>query len=146
MKCPLCVKDCLPQEDQDNFCMTQKNGQWILRIYHTYYYQVQTQLNVCNLLYCDFVVWTEGGSAVERNTVDSTFYETVMEDVKHFFIYGLLPEIIGKWYTRKLVYRRLQWCCSPSIYILVHQQQTLMSNLMTTAKFGATIASQVLAQ
>ena len=34
--------------------------------------------------YCDFVVWTEGGSAVEKITVDSTFYETVMEDVKHF--------------------------------------------------------------
>ena len=50
----------------------------------TIYYQVQTQLNVCNLPYCDFVVWTEGGSAVERITVDSTFYETVMEDVKHF--------------------------------------------------------------
>ena len=74
MKCPFCVKDCLPQEDQ-------KNGQWILRRDHTYYYQVQTQLNVCNLSYCDFVVWTERGSAVESITVDSTFYETVMEDV-----------------------------------------------------------------
>ena len=81
--------------------MTQKNGQWILRRDHTYYYQIQTQLNVCNLSYCDFVVWTEGDSAVERITVDNTFYETVMEDVKHFFIKGLLPEIIGKWYTWK---------------------------------------------
>ena len=26
VKCPFCV-NCLPQEDQDNFCMTQKNGQ-----------------------------------------------------------------------------------------------------------------------
>ena len=78
MKCPFCVKDCLPQEDQDNFCMTQKNGQWILRRDYTYYYQVQIQLNVCNLPYCDFIVWTEGGSAVERITVESTFYETVI--------------------------------------------------------------------
>ena len=30
--------------------------------------------------------------------------------------------------------------------ILVHQQQTLMTSLKITAKFGATIASQVLAQ
>ena len=64
--------------------MTQKNGQWILKRDHTYYYQIQTQLNVCNLSYCDFVVWTEGDSAVERITVDNTFYETVMEDIKHF--------------------------------------------------------------
>ena len=26
-----------------------------------------------------------------------------MENVKHFFIHGMLPEIIGKWYTRKAV-------------------------------------------
>ena len=26
VKCPFCVKDCLPQEGLDNFCMTQKNG------------------------------------------------------------------------------------------------------------------------
>ena len=31
VKCTFCVKDCLPQEDQDKFCMTQMNGQWILR-------------------------------------------------------------------------------------------------------------------
>lgn len=26
-----------------------------------------------------------------------------LADVKHFFIYGVLPEIVGKWYTRKPV-------------------------------------------
>ena len=83
--------------------MTQKNGQWTLKRDHTYYYQVQTQLNVTKLPYCDFVDWTEGGIAVERITVDTTFYQAVMEDLKHFFIYGMLPEIIGKWYTRKPV-------------------------------------------
>jgi len=44
------------------------------------------QLNVTKLPYCDFVVWTEGGIAVERIAVDTTFYEAVMEDIKHFFI------------------------------------------------------------
>ena len=57
---------------------------------HTYYYQVQTQFNVCNLSYCDFVVWTEGGSAVERITVGSTFYETVMEDFLSMVYYQKL--------------------------------------------------------
>lgn len=59
VKCPYCIKDGLPQEDQENFCMTQKNGKWSLRRDHAYYYQVQAQLNVCKLTYCDFVVWTE---------------------------------------------------------------------------------------
>ena len=31
--------------------------------------------------------------------MDGDFYKSVIEDVK----YGVLPEIIGKWYTRKPV-------------------------------------------
>ena len=31
------------------------------------------------------------------------FYEELVETIRHFFIYCLLPEIIGKWYTRKPV-------------------------------------------
>lgn len=119
VKCPFCVKDGLPQEDQENFCMTQKDGKWSLRRDHCYLYQVQAQLSVCKVSYCDFVVWTETGIAVERITVDSTFYETVMEDAKHFFIYGMLPEIIGKWYTRKPLAMVLYHFLLP-----VHMQQT----------------------
>ena len=71
---------------------------------HSYYYQVQTQLNVCSdVKYTDFVVWTEGGLAMERITTDKEFYESAADRVEHFFIYGVLPEIIGKWYTRKHV-------------------------------------------
>ena len=29
------------------------------------------------------------------------FYEKEAEKVEHVFIYGVLPEIIGKWYTKK---------------------------------------------
>ena len=61
--------------------MTQKDENWILRRDHTYYYHVQTQLNVCKLVYCDFIVWTETGVAVERISKDFAFYETVMEDI-----------------------------------------------------------------
>jgi len=58
-------------------------------------------LNVCDVKYGDFVVWTENGIATERIEIDREFYETEAEKVEHVFIYGILPEIIGKWYTRK---------------------------------------------
>ena len=83
-KCPLCVKDGLPEEEMENFCMTQKDRKRILSRDHAYYYQVQTQLNVCKLVYCDFIVWTETGVAVHRISKDFAFYETVMEDIKYF--------------------------------------------------------------
>ena len=85
IKCPFCFKEGLTEEDQENFCMLQKDGEWSLKRSHTYYYQVQTQLAVCKLMYGDFVVWTENGIAVERIMFDNTFYEEVMEDIRSFF-------------------------------------------------------------
>ena len=83
--------------------MTKQNGKWTLARDHAYYYQVQTQLGVCKLSYCDFVVWTEKGIAMERIAADVTFFESALDSARNFFIYGVLPEIIGKWYTRKTV-------------------------------------------
>lgn len=59
--------------------MAVKDGDLSLLRDHAYYYQVQAQLNVCKLPYCDFVVWIEIGIAVERITVDVFSYVTVME-------------------------------------------------------------------
>jgi hypothetical protein len=57
---------------------------------------------VCKLNYCDFVVWSEKeGILLERLKFDETFFEFLVDDVKYFFLYGILPEIVGKWYTRK---------------------------------------------
>ena len=61
------------------------------------------QLAVCNLPFCDFVVWTEADIVVERITMDSALYDSKIEDVKHFSVYGILPAIVRKWYTRKPV-------------------------------------------
>ena len=83
--------------------MSKEDGQWSLKRDHAYYYQVQTQVNICNLNYGDFVVWTGRGITIERITVDCAFFETIMREVHHFFVYGMLPEVVGKWYTRKPV-------------------------------------------
>ena len=58
---------------------------------------------MCQLEYGDFVLWTENGLAIERITRDTTFYEQNADSVKHFFVYGILPEIVGKWCSRKPV-------------------------------------------
>ena len=78
-------------------------GGWKLLRNHSYYHQVQVQLNVCNVKYGDFVVWAESGIAIERIMQDRDFYESGAAKVEFFKIYGVLPEIIGKWYTRKHV-------------------------------------------
>ena len=83
--------------------MVKKDDTWMLKRDHSYYYQVQMQLHVCKLSYGDFVAWSKNGILVERITRHDEFYSGHVDDIKHFFIHGILPEIVGKWYSWKLV-------------------------------------------
>ena len=50
--------------------------------------------------YCDFVVWSKkGGTLVERVSADINFFDNIAGDLQHFFVYDILPEIVGKRYT-----------------------------------------------
>ena len=64
---------------------------------------MQVKLNVCHVKYGDFVVWTESEIATERILPHNDFFENAADMVEHFFIYAVLPETVGKWYTRKHV-------------------------------------------
>ena len=57
-------------------------------------------MNVCEVEYGDFVVWTTRELVIERIKWDEEFYQAGVQKVEQFFCYGILPEIIGKWYTR----------------------------------------------
>jgi len=106
IKCPFCFKDALPDDTtaERSYYMEKNNdGKWKLKREHGYYYQVQMQMAICKVTYCDFVVWSESGFIVERIEVDSEFFERKAEVVYDFFVYGMLPEIVGKWYTRRPV-------------------------------------------
>jgi len=76
--------------------MTKIEGNWKLKREHAYYYQVQTQLHVCQVMYGDFVVWSKEGTLIERIERDTTFMDAQKENMTHFFKYGILPEVIGK--------------------------------------------------
>ena len=50
--------------------------------------------------YVDFVVWSQETTVIERIFPDEDFFKTKVQAARDFFKYGILPEIIGKWYTR----------------------------------------------
>ena len=54
------------------------------------------QMAICKVTYCDFVVWSESGFIIERIKADNDFFEQKLESLYDFFVYGMLPEIIGK--------------------------------------------------
>ena len=48
----------------------------------TYYYQVQSQMNVCEVGYGNFVAWKKNGLALERIFIDKQFFEVAAEKVE----------------------------------------------------------------
>ena len=57
-------------------------------------------MKICGTKCGDFVVWQEKELIVERITIDQVLLAVALESATNFFIYGILPEILGKWYSR----------------------------------------------
>ncbi len=98
VKCPYCHRDSSVDEASDNpkFCI--ENG--ALKTDHAYYVQVQTQLNVCEREYCDFFLWLKNDNFFQRVTRDTKIWDMYVENAKSVFINGILPELLGKCFTR----------------------------------------------
>ena len=121
LQCPYCHKN---DEISDavgdkNFCLEERNGNFFLKQNHSYFYQVcvyifvhivllsssismqvQCQLFCTQRDYCDFVVWTEEDIHYERIYPDESFWMENVSRIKQFFNTAILPELVGKFYSR----------------------------------------------
>ena len=104
IKCPYCKHDQHIEVNAASCLSKAADGSVQLDRSHAYYYQVQTQIFICKVEYCDFCVCTfpETGPSLytERIYPDSDFWHTCIDKATHFFRICILPEILGKWYTR----------------------------------------------
>ncbi len=108
VKCPYCHRgesiECAVEDKK--FCLQKKpDGNLQLDRSHSYYYQVQTQLFVGNVDYCDFCVCTfsqdgQNNLYIERINKDQEFWDTCVQRAEHFIRTSILPELLAKWYTR----------------------------------------------
>lgn len=71
---------------------------------HRYYYQVQAQMHICEVEYCNFVVCTFPSGVpcifLTRVNRDGQFWYGCKEKASRFFRVCVLPELLGKAYTR----------------------------------------------
>jgi len=61
---------------------------------------VQAQVNIAEVEYCDFIVYTETDIHIERIFADTAFWENKVSKATAFFKKGILPELLGKWFTK----------------------------------------------
>lgn len=105
VKCPYTLKDktILEKCETDtNFCLTMVGDKFTLKKTHQYYYQVQAQIFLCNVSYCDFVLYSpHEATFMERILPDDAFWVTNVEKAEQFFSRCVLPEMLGKKFTKK---------------------------------------------
>lgn len=112
IKCPYChrndnIHEAVTQDKK--FCLKpNSDGTLILDRTHAYYYQIQTQIFVCVVEYCDFVVCTfpENGEpqiVTERIFADHDLWSQCVTKSTEFFKVCILPELLGRWYTRPCI-------------------------------------------
>ena len=94
VKCPqTCEKVPLTVacKDFSGFCLVLNNCEMFLPKSHVYYYQVQTQMYVTQLQWCDFVVWSPVPDIfVERISYDPEF----MKKAQEFYFQRFLPSVV----------------------------------------------------
>ena len=82
-----------------NFCLAfhpSSDNQFSLLTNHSYYYQVQ-------VAYCDFVIWSPNELVVLRISYQKSFIDTAITKATNFFKLGILPELIGRWFTKSKI-------------------------------------------
>ena len=104
IKCPYNSKDCSLSEscEDSSFCLVMgEEGVKTLKTDHKYMYQVQAQMHVAEVSYCDFIVWTQHNQEVftQRIPYDPVFFHNAYPRVVEVIKTGVLPELLGKWFT-----------------------------------------------
>ena len=107
IKCPFSCKDkgfAKVASENPLFFLVDDDSHLQLKEDHAYYYQVQLQIKLCRVQYCDFVAWRENDDIFQQRIyLDSNFIDNMIQSVKPFVKFAFLPELVGKWFTKQLI-------------------------------------------
>ena len=111
IKCPYSGRTMTPEvacQEINRFCSSLNNGQVTLKATHNYYYQVQGQLAITKLPWCDFLIWTPHGTSLQRIERDENLWKVMYSKLKSFYHEYLLPELADPVFYSGQSIRRLQ--------------------------------------
>lgn len=105
--CDCCGKGCLEVKCPYNLTNGKdleslsylSNGK--LKENHQYFYQIQTQLLLCEAKYGDFMVWSPNEYHIERIYINNDICMEIIAKFKWFFYEAILPELLGRYFTNR---------------------------------------------
>ena len=68
---------------------------------HPYYYQIQTEINLCKKKHCDFFICTEKDYHIECIFPDKKLWQVIIKECEATFKYVILPELVV-FFTNKI--------------------------------------------
>ncbi|PFX31973.1 hypothetical protein AWC38_SpisGene3233 [Stylophora pistillata] len=108
VKCPFCIEGL----DFDSYvqmkasCLDKHGDEFMLKRDHNYYFQSQQQIHTAGRAYLDFIVLATDGTShqfvKQRLLPDIEHWETQIPKLETFWRICVLPEILGRWYTRNM--------------------------------------------
>ena len=99
IKCPYILKDKSLKEEilKDVFYVgVNTDGKYFLQKQLKYFFQVQLEMRVTEVSYCDFMVWTPSEFIVLRIEPDSSFIESVFNKCDIFWNMFILRELVTR--------------------------------------------------
>ena len=103
IKCPTKATKMLLTElaiSDESFCMEYVNGEYILKKDHAYYYQVQLQMFLTQAKECYCFAYSREASLCQMILFDEVFLAKKVPVAKNFFVYVILPQLLGRWYFK----------------------------------------------
>ena len=98
IKCPyVCERQTIDDacKTVNGFCLTESKGQVMLSKSHAYFFQIQTQMHVTGLKWCDFFVWSPMGEPfIQRIEYEPSFMDQVLFKARDFYFNKLLPTAV----------------------------------------------------
>ena len=98
VKCPyLCLRKSIAEAslESSSFCLRTSGDKLHLKETHQYFYQVQAQLYITRLPWCDFVVWSPNKEIlVERIYYNQHFIMQAIAKARIFYFDVFLPSIV----------------------------------------------------
>lgn len=105
IKCPFKCKEKCPTElakTDNKFCMfyDKSDNKYYLKRDHDYYYQIQLQMLLSKREACYFMVYGYKHYLIEVVQIDPAFLAEKVDIAKKFYVFAILPELIGHWYSK----------------------------------------------
>ena len=102
VKCPYSVRGLFAEDWKLNW-LKYENNQVTISKEHSYFYQIQAQLAICEKEYCDLVIWSEKSLLVKRIFPDPEFWKIILNKVNIFHKQIIMPELVAKYFSRSKV-------------------------------------------